>query len=445
MKILNIKGLIILVAIFVVIQLASAFIISPILAPIIIENINKTAGTKISADKITVWPLTLSVSLKNLKVFDPDNEKVRIALVKDASLRISPLGLLSKRLVIARLGIYNAVINLKGESDGSFNVQKLTRPKEAKATAKKTGMLDRFKGKKDLFGRIYDGIKQKTSEKEKDKKVPQKVEREVQDLPHGRLVKFIKPSDRYIFEIKKLVIKKSKIDVETEKKERITIENAGVYIENLGLDPAAGARFSKLGAKGTIKKNGKLSGSFDLDYSQSFSQRKEAVSFILSAKDVDLTAVKFVYGDSVPVNFEKGTISINSRTNIVNGNLDSNNSIVLKDHTVLPKNKAQVVGFLPLPVICDAINKINPFKIKFKITGTVTSPEFKGFEQVLLELIKPYVANLQENLKQEGLKKVGDIFQGKTDSTTKKDSSEKDTTSNALQSITSLFGSKDKK
>ena len=111
MKVFNIKGIVILIAVFIVVQLASAFIVSPFLAPVIIENINKVAGTKISADKITVWPLTLSLSLKNLKIFDPDNEKTRIAFIKDASLRISPIGLLSKRLVVAKFGINNAEIN----------------------------------------------------------------------------------------------------------------------------------------------------------------------------------------------------------------------------------------------------------------------------------------------------------------------------------------------
>ena len=149
MKIVNVKGIIILVIFLAVIQVGLGLLVSPIIGRSVIKSINKQTGAKISAKKINVWPLTLSCSLKDIKVFDSDNEKKRIALAQNASLRLSIIGLLSKRLVISSFSMSGAEINLKGESDGSFNVQKLVKPKSkeeeaAKKLLKGTGFEDRL-------------------------------------------------------------------------------------------------------------------------------------------------------------------------------------------------------------------------------------------------------------------------------------------------------------
>ena len=82
----------------------------------------------------------------------------------------------------------------------------------------------------------------------------------------------------------------------------------------------------------------------------------------------------------------------------------------MKDHTVLPKDSKQAVGSIPLPIICDALNKTNPVEMKFQITGTVDQPQFKGLQDTLLALAKPYITGATENLKKQGLKAIGDLF-----------------------------------
>ncbi|MFC1576950.1 AsmA family protein [Candidatus Omnitrophota bacterium] len=450
MKLFNVKGIVILIAVFIAAQIVFAVLISPILGPIVIEAVNKQSGTKISIEKVTVWPLTLSCSLKNMKVFDPDNEKERIALVQKASLKLSLIGLLSKRIVISRLAVSGAEIDLKGEPDGSFNVQKLARPKEAeKKAAAKTGVFDRFRKKKDWFSRIYDMIKQKSSKEAVEKKAAEqkktgKIERKVEELPHGRRVRFLRPGDSYVFLIKDFVIKNSRIRLEGDSGESVDVDKAAVYIKNLGLDPIAGARLDRLGAEGVLSKNGKLSGSFDLDYSQSFRKDRQTIVSDFSAKNIDLTAITFIYRDSLPVGFEKGVLSINSRTNIVNGALDSDNSITLKDHTVTPRGGRQVVGVIPLPVVCDALNKIDPVEMKFQIAGTVDKPQFKGFEKVLLNLIKPYVANITEDLKKQGFSALKGLLKKKTGSPEESAPAEDGAVSKTIESLKSIFGGQDK-
>lgn len=441
MKMFNIKGIVILIALFVAVQIISAFLISPLLGPVVIEAINKHSGTKISIDKVTVWPLTLSCSLKGLKVFDPDNEKERIALVQSASFRLSLLGLLSKRLVISRLVVSGAEIDVKGEPDGSFNVQKIARSKEdaEKAETAKTSALGQLKGKKDWFSRIYNMVKQKSSKETAEKKEVKRVERAIDELPRGRRVRFVTPSDRYIFQIQNFIIKNSRLKLETDVGETVDIDKVAIYIKNLRLTSAAGARFDKLGLQGIVSKDGKLSGNFDLDYAQSFKQNRQTTICDLSAKDVDLPTLKFIYADSLPVDFEKGIISINSRTNIVDGELDSTNSLTLKGHTILPKNSTQVVAFVPLPVICDALNKLDPAKMKFQITGTVDQPQFKGFQDILINLIKPYIGNITEGLKKDGLKALDGLLKKETKSSQEDTSQEESTTSKTIDSIKSLF------
>lgn len=448
MKIFNIKGIVIILSILVVIQVAVGLVISPIVGPIIIDTINKHAGTRISIEKVNVWPLTLSCSLKNLKVFDPDKEKERIAIVKSTSIKLSPVGLLSKRIIISRFVVSGAEITLKGEPDGSFNVQKLARPKDAAA---KTGVLDRFKGKKDWFTRIYDMIRNRSSKeaiekKTAEKKDARKVEKKIEPLPHGRLVKFVKPSDQYVFQIRDLAVHNSVLKLITDTGESLDVDKTTLYIKNLGLDPSAGARFDRFGIKGVVNKNGKSAGSFDFDYAQSFRQGRQTMVADFSAKDIDLTAVKFIYQDSLPVDFQKGIISIDSHTNIVNGELDSSNSVTLKDHTVLPKNNNQVVGFVPLPVICDALNEMDPVKLKFQIGGTVDNPKLENFEDTLLNLIKPYMANAAENLQKQGLKALDNLLKKETGTPQEgaAPSSEEDTAAKTIESIKSLFGSQNK-
>ena len=415
MKMFNIKGIIVLAVILAVIQLVVGLVISPFLTPVIVDTLNEYADARISVSKVAVWPITLSVSLKDLKVFDPDNEAERIAFIPAASLRLSPLGLLSGRLVISKLKISNAEITLKGEPDGSFNVEKLAGTSE-----KKPGSIfsffDRFKKGKDWFGRIYDAVKNSSSEeaiKKKEARGEGRVERDIVELPRGRKVWFVKPSDNYVFEIKDLAISNALFNLVADTGQTVQAEGVSFHIGNLGLDPSAGMRFDRISAKGTLKKDNEVSGRFNMAYAQSYRPGRQSITCKFSADDVDLEAVKFIYQDSLPVAFESGAISINSNTKILNGDLDSINSLALTGHDVVPKNRGQIVGFLPMPVVCDALNKIDPLKMKFEITGTVDKPQFRGFEDILLDIIKPYTADAAEGFKKQGLDALSNFFNKK--------------------------------
>ncbi|MDP2912471.1 MAG: hypothetical protein Q8N91_00500, partial [Candidatus Omnitrophota bacterium] len=121
--------------------------------------------------------------------------------------------------------------------------------------------------------------------------------------------------------------------------------------------------------------------------------------------------VRFVYESSLPVQVVKGFITLRSDTHIEEGAIDSRNEISLRDQALLPKaGGSQAMGFMPIAAVCEAMNRVDPLKLDFNIGGTVEKPEFGGFQESLMALIKPYIVNFQEKIKSEGLKALGRLL-----------------------------------
>lgn len=448
MKVFNIRGIITFIIILLAVQLVGGLVLSPMLGPVIEGAINKTSDAKISIGKIHVWPITFSCSLKDLKVYDPDNEKEIMALIEKASIRISFIALLSKRIVIADLKVSGAEIDVRTEPDGSFNVQKLA-PKGEEEAKPQVSVWDRLKGKEDWFGRVYRMIKNRASKKPEDRKEEEKerkvIKKKVEELPRGRRVRFTSLSDEYIFQIRNFVITNSKLKLYPAKEAELTVADATVVMKNLGVDPLMGARFDKLNISGKLQKEGAPAGSFEFLYNQAYKWGQQRMDCRVSAKNIDLAAVRFVYEDSLPVVFNKGQISLNSSTTFTGENIDSSNSIVLKDQDVAPTSKSVLVGVVPLPMICQALNQVNPAKFKFTITGTVDNPQFGGFQEALMELVKPYLTNITESLKEKAVDKLTGLLKKETgDTSTGAPASDaEDLGAKAADALKSLFN-KDK-
>ncbi|MCB9772378.1 MAG: AsmA family protein [Candidatus Omnitrophica bacterium] len=445
-KSFNVKGIAILLTILAIIHFGFAFFISPLLKNIVIETINKQAGTKILIANVTVWPLTLSCTLKDLKVFDPDDASQRIVAVKNASLRVSLLALLSKRIVVSDLRVVGAQIDLKGEADGSFNIQKIV-PQKDKKEKSKTDIIAKIKTKKDWFSRIYDLLKKQSAKKSSTKsKGIVNVKREVQPLPQGRRVLFVKPSDQYLFEIKNLTVKNSSLKLEDDAGKTLNIDQATINIKNIVLDPSAGGRFDKLRIQGIVTKNNQQMGDFSLNYDQDIVDNVSVIRNNFTAKDIDLLAIESLYRDSLPVQFSKGTINITSQTVIQGDVLDSQNSLTLQNHTMNAKQPNQMVAsVIPASSVCNALNQINPVEMKFQITGSVEHPEFKGFQEMLLKIVKPYLKSLGETAVKDGIKNaLGGFLKDKSEPSTEEvDNPAKGNTEDGyLKSIKSIFGDK---
>jgi uncharacterized protein involved in outer membrane biogenesis len=413
LKSFNIKGMLILFTILAIVHFGFAFFVSPMLKNVLIQAINKQAGTKILIAKVTVWPLTLTCTLKDLKIFNPEDESQRIVAIKSASLRISLMALLSKRVVVSRLSIVGAQINLKGEPDGSFNVQKLvsTKGKDQKIISKTTD-IEQFKNKTDWFNRIYQLLKKeslKAAAKDKTLKneTTASIERKIQILPKGRRVLFIKSADQYLFEIKTLTIRDSYLKLEDDTGKVLNIDQVSGYIKNIVLDPSVGGKFAKLGIKGTFTQDNQPMGNFSLDYAQDYVKNLLSISCNLTANNMDLRAIESLYRDSLPVQFAQGTVNIKSQTIIEGDKLDSQNTVTLQNHKLNAINPNQTVAtMVPLSNVCDALNQIDPLEMKVQITGSIGHPEFKGFQEMLIDMIKPYLKNVGKEAVKKGIRNV---------------------------------------
>ncbi|KJJ83767.1 hypothetical protein OMAG_002354 [Candidatus Omnitrophus magneticus] len=414
-KIFNIKGIVIVTSLLAVLHFGVGFFVSPILAPMVIEQINKVTASAVSLEKINIWPLTLSCQFKNLKVFDPKNTDERIIWIKDASLQVSMLGLLAKRLVVSELNVRGLDINLKGESDGSFNISKIVKPSTTEKEEKKwpaiKDIFEKFKAKKDLFGKVYEALKNRASKASKDSKLAKKesakkISKEVNVLPKGKRVNFKRGDGAYLLEIKTINVSDGYIHIE-EKSNSVDIEKAAIGISDLVVGSSNDVELKHFYISGNVIKEREPKGNFLAKYKYSETKLQEVTEIRVEAEKLDLTSVKFIYADSLPVEIEKGTLTLKSNTLITNEELNSKNDILLEDKHISPKGGVKLgMDIAPLPVICAGLNSVEPLKLNFSITGTVENPKFDGFINSLKEIIKPVLANTVETAKQSAVRAI---------------------------------------
>jgi hypothetical protein len=72
---------------------------------------------------------------------------------------------------------------------------------------------------------------------------------------------------------------------------------------------------------------------------------------------------------------------------------------------------------MPLPLLCEALNSINPLSLDFTISGTIDNPQFNGFTRSLAALVTPNIKNIGQVLKneltQKGISGVLEAITGK--------------------------------
>jgi uncharacterized protein (TIGR03546 family) len=417
-KRINIAALALVVAVFFAIQLGVAYFVSPVVSSAIIDAINKTSNAKIYIDTLRVWPLTLSITLKGMEVYDPDNPEKLIAKINDVSMHVSPLALLSRRLVFSHIILNNAEITLEGARGGTFNLQKLGggAAGEGKKGASLPSMFDMLREKKDWFSKGYEMVKKNFSKKaiEKEKAAraeSKKVTTEVTEAPKGELVKFRSARDRYIFEIRELDIRRALFHLKADNGGIIELDRARARIGKLGFDPENGADIGLFEIKGTLKKEGSQIGSLDLFFSHGFDSKGKKGEFDITLKEVDMPAVRFLYEDSLPLAVEKGTATLYSETRIINDEINSRNRLALKDYKFAPKSGSKLAfGFVPMPALCEALNGNDKLSLKFDITGTVEKPQFSGLQESIMKIVKPRLENIGESIKNEGLDAIKIFF-----------------------------------
>jgi hypothetical protein len=409
----NIQGIIILAVVLLIIQFSVGIFISPVVKKIAVDAINKSGSAKIQLDSFRLWPVTLKVSIRGFKIFDPDGEE-RMVKVDSAGCRLSFFGLLSKRIIFSKVDLSGVDISVEGEPDGSFNIEKLAEPE--KKEKGRWGLLDRFKDK-DWFSRIYRIIKERHSrenieEEKKERKKRKKIKKEVVKLPKGRRVKFKTISDDYVLVVKTLVIKNGEIDIAENNTKLLDINKVVIKLTDFAFDPEQGMDLGSLALRGRLEKNEKDAGNISLRYRKYYSKNNVIADIDFQAGEIDLSAVSFVYDGSLPIGVDKGILNVNSSTELVNENINSRNEVVLRDHELTPKRGGPktLLGFIPVQTLCKALNQTTPLKLEFDATGPVSSPKITGFEKTLKNIVQPFMENV---LKDEGVSVVKGFLRDK--------------------------------
>ncbi len=453
MKFLNIRNIVVVLVILALVHFTVGLLVSPKLGEFMVGKINQYSRAKISLERVNIWPLALSLSFKNLKVFDPENTDKKIAEIKEVSVYLSPLGLLSKRLVLSEVKISGANINLEGEPDGTFNIQKLAQLKTPGKPIKPIEVVEGAIQKKDWFIRGYDLLKNKFSSDALKKEKAQaaeakKITKTIALLPKGRRVHF-KSKESYLLQIKRLIVAGSYLDLKNQDGRSVQVEDARIELSNVAFDPELGFRLGKAEVAGKIKNAGVAAGSLKFAYKSAFSKDVRKAQFNFGLKEVNLDALRFIYENSLPVEIVKGTVDVISETLLENGNINSVNRLSLGNHELKPKGLAVSSEIsLPMPLFCEALNNINPLRLDFTISGTVEKPQFKDFTRSLRDMVKPNLKNIGQVIKSEvvnkGIAGVLEAVSGKKEDKGQGASvgvgKEKSSTENVVNSLQSIFG-----
>jgi len=415
----NLKGVAVVIAVLLILHFGIGLFVSPLAGAFIVEKLNETTGSRISVEKVSVWPLTLSASFKGVKVFDPDVSASRIASVGGLSFSLSPLGLLAGKVIIASAHLNGAEFTPSGVPDQSFvgaeGLKPSVKSDRAKGPWDLASMLDTADKNKDIAGKVFQVIKNKFSKSSADKakakkKESKKITKTVEKMDLGRRVEFKRGTDNYILQIRNMGIDKATVEL-TGGDKSLVIKNAYIGIKGLVYDPVEGVDIRALSIRGSLDKDGSTVGAVDLDFAKKISATKQSARVDITLKDLDLDKTNFIYDRSLPVYAEKGTLYFRSETVIDDSEMDSKIRLVLKGQRIVPRDPNRLAfGFMPMSIICEGLNGTDPLDLKFRITGSVEKPRLEGLQESIVTLAKPYMNQVKEKIIAEGTKLLGDFF-----------------------------------
>jgi len=411
MKKINVVRLVLVLIAVVALHFATGLFLSPLASRAAAGLLARHSKAKITFDRLQVWPLTLSVEVKGLKVFDPEDASKRIAAIDDARIGFSLLGILSKQAVVSEIVVRGADVDIEGASDGTYNIEKLIQPEGSAVKAERTDT-----SKKDWFGSIRTLLEKNFSksarEKEKEKRARENtITKSVSNTHHGRRVEFKRPRGAYLLEIKKIDVRKAHIHFVYAGGPSVDIDNVSILLGGIGIGAENGVDLGSARFAGALRQAGLSAASLDARFNKNISGDELVVRFALDVKDVDLRAIRFIYEESAPVIVQKGILSLISDTEINGGLLRSKNSLSLRDHELIGKADIDSkAGFLPLSMICETLNTIKPLQLNFNIGGSIEKPEFSGLQESLRAIVTPHIKNVGEQLKREGLNFLNDFL-----------------------------------
>ncbi len=370
---LNLRGVVTLVAVLALVDVGVAFGLAPILTRFTQDQFNQFSDTKIVIGSVRFHPALLSFGVSGIEVFDPQSQ-TRLFQAEHASLRLSPVSLLSRRLGFSKITLKNVELEAVQDTTGRYNFEMGPKPT-------KMEMLKQLVRKDDLYGRLYENFKKLTEMNRRAKRKPDgPPENEVVELAKGKLIRFDIARDP-IFEVGHFELVNGTFVLKEKGGSVPPFRHVHILLQNFKFYRSKEVSFSVLEARGKFEAEKK--GSFDLDVRQ----KNETATVNADVSNLDLAAFAPVYEDSLPVSFQKGFLSLDSKSRMTGDALESETRLKLTEHVMVAK-KTLGVWEGPTGPIVDAINRRPAFEIKFRIGGTPDKPSFSGFQQVVMDLLK---------------------------------------------------------
>jgi len=396
---INIKGIAVLAVLLAAADLTVAFGVSPLLKDAAVTALNKNIDPEVSVGTIRIHPLFLSVTAADIEVRDPVDPAKRMFSGKSMTARLSLPALLSKKIYLSALGFKGFEFEVTRDENGVLNVEKLAEaPKDEEPFWKRL----RLPKKRDWFGTLYEKIKASQKKDEKKTKVEEKIDARVRALPHGSVVSFESPAET-VFKIGKLRFQDGKLTLREDGQTLPAFENILIDARDLRW------RRSGLMTAGRLRLEGEMEttriGTFDVE-----ARQNRKTHFInADLKDIDLSVLKPVYEDSLPVIFEKGFLSLESESRLTPGELASKNHLTLEEHQITASGGAGLSGFSG-GLLTKALNRKPRIELDFRLGGTPEKPSFEGFQESLFEIVKDDLMSLKGEAASDLKEKAGEAL-----------------------------------
>lgn len=399
---LNFKGIITLVIVLAVFDLLAAYVASPLATRVVQESINRATPAKIFIGSARFHPLLLSIGITDFEVFDPEDSSKRVFRAGHAGVWIDPVSVLRKRVDIGRASFKNVELAVVRDASGKVNIEKFSFGKKEAKNLWETAKQAYEVKTSDWFEKSYKIVKDALKKKKAMGEAKKEYKATVTALEKGRLVEF-ETADQSIFKVGHFELSGGVVALEDNGQQLPTIRDISLDMTGFRVMRSGGAAFNSLDIKGKVASEPRSS-----TFSIKLSDGGENFNSEVNTRDLDLAAFRPLYENSLPVSFNRGYLTIDSKSRVALEKLTSDNHIRLEEHELVSRKQFGLFGGAPDAAIA-ALNRRPSLDIRFQIGGTADKPSFDGFEKELMKIVGDELKQgLVSGLKEDPKKAIGE-------------------------------------
>ncbi|MBN1418319.1 MAG: DUF748 domain-containing protein [Planctomycetes bacterium] len=394
----------------VVIGAALLFIAPRLVTKGVVESAaSKVLGTPVSLEAFSISPLAGSVSFRELDVADPGEQGDSMAGAITGEGDLSWMGLLRKRAIIDRIDVEGPTLTLRRGEDGALNVEKIGNPpEEAKPPVvpedvlKKTDWVKTFR---DWVERLKTW-REKLASEGKEEAPGVTLPPQAPDRLSPRYLELDDP--RFLVRTMRLEGMTIAFD-DAAKGEMPPITEVQGEIKNLSSSPWTAEEPITVDLAGNLGEKGRV----HLNLIADLRLGKMDFDVKIGATDVDVRSLEPLLGDSLPVAWKEGTVSLDARAAMTGlAAIDIRPTIAFAGAAFDPKEPDGTIAGLPAARFCEELSRIGDFAIEdLRIDGTLDAPRFHWgdtVKQLVLEGGKKLVKEKAEEAAKGLLDKVGE-------------------------------------